>query len=223
MQMQFDATTVEPNEGPGGGFPVSDDKGHLVIITAEASKPVKDKPGASYLEFELTGQAAPVMGQKAPVRLNLGSDSERARQIAWGEMSAIMHCVGVLQISDTQQLWNKPFRVIVEQQRDKDGKPTQFTQITAFRDQHGNKPKEAGKGTTTAIAAPAQPAAAAQPATGFAPGSVAAASAAAAAQPSVAPADAAPAPAWGAGPAATAAPGPAAAAGGAPSWGAPAG
>lgn len=159
--LNFDASTVDPNFGAAGFFPVSDDKGHLVMITADNGFKNMSTGKGQFLELELTAQEGALAGMKAPLRLNLMHESGGAVAAASSQLSAIGHVVGVLRIGTTADIMGKPFRVVSELQ-DRN-KPDGYTQLAAngIRDTNGNKPGKSGQGPQTASPAPqmTQPAA----------------------------------------------------------------
>lgn len=146
----FNPQAVAPDEGGGGGLPVSDALGHLVVITNSEIKPNKENTGG-YLEFTLSVIDGPAKGASGKDRLNLYNNSPQAVDIAQKRLSAYCHCIGEYNaIQDTQSLHNKPFRVIVGPQSD-----PKYTEVKAIRDQHGNPPTKAGSGPQQGMAQPA--------------------------------------------------------------------
>lgn len=136
----FDATTVDPNFGGGSFFPVSDQKGHLVIITADNGfKPAKSGQG-NFLSLTIKAQEGSIAGQETELRLNLQHSSQGAVAAAQAQLSAICHVVGVPRPNTTADLFNRPFRVVSELQDS--NKPDGYTQLAnnGIRDVHGNKP-----------------------------------------------------------------------------------
>lgn len=141
----FDPNTVAPSTGEGGNLPVSDAKGHLVVITDSSMEAVKDKQGCWYLQFNLSVTEGQHAGAEGPMRLNLGSDSAVAVKIAMQQLSAICHCVNYLQpINDVSVLYNRPFRVVVGLQKDKESADKGYTEIKKILDAAGNKPGHSG-------------------------------------------------------------------------------
>lgn len=158
-QYQFDATTVEPSQGGGGGLPVSDDKGHLVVIIGDSTKPTRANDGWRLL-LRLKVVDGPSAGAEGDYGLNLGNPSAEATRIAHAELSAIMHCIGILRINQSfAELYNRPFRVVVKPQTNE----PRYTEVTKVLDANGNPPKAGGPQTAGgAPAAPQPPAGGAQ-------------------------------------------------------------
>jgi len=104
----FDANKVEPNEVqqpvPAGDY--------LAMIIKTERKKTKSGSG-EYLELSMKIQGGPQDGRAVKDRLNLWNQNEVARKIAWGDMSAICHAVGVMQPNDSNDLCNIPMMVAV--------------------------------------------------------------------------------------------------------------
>lgn len=184
----FDVNSVAPATGGGGQLPVSDSKGHLVVISESEVVPVANKPNAAFLKFDLHIIEGEHNGTEGVYRVNYFSDSEQAANIAKGQLSALGHVCHVQSLANTAQLHNIPFRVVVGLQKDPDAQAKGYTEIKYVLNADGSK---AGSAPGTApAAAPAAPP--------VAPPAAAAAPAAPAWGPPAAPVEAAPvAPAWG--------------------------
>ena len=107
-QLNIDVTGVKPQEGmdpvPAGWYNVR--------MTDSEVKPTKTSGG-----FLLACKYAILDGQYANRSLfsrhNIKNDNPKAQEIAYAELSAIGHAVGVLMIQDSQQLHDKPMKVKV--------------------------------------------------------------------------------------------------------------
>ena len=148
----FDATQVPPDSGqldpvPAGWYIVSVDESEL--------KPTSDGLGARLaVRFSiLEGQFA---NRKIYTGFNIRNANPVAQEIAFKQLSALAHAVGVLQVQDSQQLHNIPLKVRVKIRPPKDGYDAQ-NDITAFK----NVNEDVGG---TAAGAPATPAAPTAPA-----------------------------------------------------------
>lgn len=163
----FDSSQIAPNTGGGGSLPVSPPEGHLVMITEHEAKANSDPQSGSHIALSLRVTAGPNEGSTGVHRLNLAhKTSDQAVKIARGELSAICHCVGHIGPlpNGIADLYNRPFRVIVEYQKGKDAIEKGYTEIKRFLDQNGKKPGSGGVGGTPAPApAPATSPAAAAP------------------------------------------------------------
>lgn len=109
----FDANEVNPDIGfdpvPAGKYKAA--------ITASEMKATKTKRG-SYLELELTILEGDYKDRKVWARLNLENQSEKAVQIARGQLSAICRAVGVMTPQDSVQLHNIPLVITVKCKKD---------------------------------------------------------------------------------------------------------
>jgi hypothetical protein len=99
LGQQFDATTVDPN----AGFPVVPPGKYLAHIVASDMRPTKDGSG-QYLYLELEIVDGPETGKKLFERLNLRNSNETTVRIAQQTLSQICHAVGVMSVSDSEQL-----------------------------------------------------------------------------------------------------------------------
>jgi hypothetical protein len=116
VQLNFDARTVEPSTGmeaiPAGWYNVAIDDSEM--------KPTKDGLGA-YLQLRFNILDGQYINRKLFARLNLHNQSVTAKEIAYRQLSAIGHAVGVLQIANSEQLHGLPMKVRVKIRKD----PTQ--------------------------------------------------------------------------------------------------
>ena len=142
----FDATNVAPSED-FSPIPVGEYLAHIVDSDV---KPTKNNTGHyAELEFEVT--AGEFKGRKVWARLNLDNPNPKAVEIAQRELSAICHAVGVLQVTDTQQLHYKPLVIRVDiEERDGYGPRNVIKAYKAVPGGQGNAPA-----TGAATAAPA--------------------------------------------------------------------
>ena len=99
----FDAAQVDPTSKfdaiPAGEYPV--------MITASELKLTKDGTG-QYLQLELQVQDGAFQGRKLFDRLNLHNANQKAVEIAQRQLSQLCHAVGVMQVTDSEQLHFKP-------------------------------------------------------------------------------------------------------------------
>lgn len=154
----FDVNSVAPATGGGGQLPVSDSKGHLVVITESEVVPVKDKPNAAFIKFDLKVIEGEATGAEAVYRVNYFSDSEQAANIAKGQLSALGHVCHVQQLANTAQLHNIPFRVVVGLQKDAEAQAKGYTEIKYVLNADGSKAGSApGSAPAPAPAAPPAP------------------------------------------------------------------
>lgn len=114
----FDATQVEPN-APFEVIPAGD---YTVQITASSMEQNKAGTG-SYLKLELEIVDGQQAGRKIFDRLNLDNPNAQAVEIAQRTLSSICHAVGVLSVSDSEDLHMRPMiaKVKVEPRSDRPG------------------------------------------------------------------------------------------------------
>lgn len=224
--INFDASTVKPDEGRGDPIPAG---WYNVAMEKSEHKPTAGGTG-SMLECIFGVLDGKYQGRKLYSRFNLQNNNQQTVEIAYRQLSAVMHAVGHLRCADSSELHGRPLKVKVKI-RPAEGVYEAANDITAYKNINEVVDQPSAPATIAPPAfpppaapaqwAPAVPAAApAQPWAGQAP--------AAPAQPPAAPAMAPPpvagaAPAWappaGAAPAqpwAAAAPAPAAPAAAAP-------
>jgi hypothetical protein len=145
-KFNFDATKVAPQKPME---PVPTDWYPVIIIESEV-KPTKDTLG-QYLELTYEIVSGEFKGRKGWDRLNIKNKSAQAQEIGLGQLSAVCHAVGVLQVKDSKELHNKPFmaRFVYKAAND---------QYDASNDIKGYKPMDGaapGATTTAATAVPA--------------------------------------------------------------------
>jgi hypothetical protein len=163
----FDVNSVAPATGGGNQLPVSDSKGHLVVITESEVVPVANKPNAAYIKFDVRIIEGEHAGAEGIYRVNYFSDSEQAANIAKGQLSALGHVCHVQQLANTAQLHNVPFRMVVKPQKGAEEAAKGYTDIAYVLNADGSKAGSAPGSAATAapaappVAPPAPPAAAA--------------------------------------------------------------
>jgi len=142
----FNAHQVEP-ASISNMLPISDSKGHLVIISSSEFLAAKSGGNNGYLNLVLSIVDGPEKGQFGNYRLNLYNDNPQTVDIASRQLSAICHVTGQMMISDSSQLHNIPFRAVVGLQKKgsdwKQGDP-EYTEVKGVLDAQGNKPGKSG-------------------------------------------------------------------------------
>lgn len=155
----FDATQHDPSQGDGQ-LPAGV---HTVIATSAEAKQSQSNAANAYIQLTLRIADGPHAGSSGPLRFNMRNQNAQAQDIAYRQLSALCHAIGVLQVTDTDQLLNKPFKVEVQHQ----AKNPEYTEVKKILDVNGNQPKRGGPAPQAAPPAPApapQAAAPAQPA-----------------------------------------------------------
>lgn len=155
----FNAHMVEPLS-PSNALPVSDDKGHVVMITGSEFKPSKNNPNNGFLELMLSIIDGEHKGQSGAYRINLFNENPQTVEIASRQLSAVCHVCNQMMVSDSSQLHNIPFRVIVGLQKKQKPDDPDYTEVKGVLDVQGNKPKAAGTAPGSPAPMPQQPQAA---------------------------------------------------------------
>lgn len=102
-EMNFDANTVKPNSRPE---PVPNGDYRAMIVASDVLPVSSGKGRMLKLEFQiLDGEHK---GRKVWEQLNIQHESEEAQKIAQGQLSAICHATGVMQLKNSVQLHNIP-------------------------------------------------------------------------------------------------------------------
>lgn len=127
LNEEFDANTVEPNSV----FEVIPDGEYKAQIINSEKKTARTGSG-DYLKLELEITEGPYKGRKVWANLNLWSTNEQAREISYKSLSAICHAVGVLRVTDSEQLHFKQL-VIVVKAIPAEGKYDAKNEVKAFK------------------------------------------------------------------------------------------
>lgn len=157
VQIAFNATQYDPSVGAGSD--VLETGVYGVQITGSEVKATKRGDGYM-LVLTMTCIDPSFAGKRIVARLNIQNPNAQAVEIAYRELSAISHVVGVLQWQDTQQLHGRPFKIHIEKAPRQDD-PSKFgNEIKGYLDYAGNPPVPAG-GPQAGPVAPSAPAPAA--------------------------------------------------------------
>ena len=147
--LNFDASQVAPDTGAQDALPAG---WYDVVMEASEMKPTKDNSGA-YLECKLNVIAPQnFQGKKIYTRLNLRNANATAQEIGYKQLSAICHAVGVLQVADSAQLHNIPFKVKLKL-RPAEGPYEASNDVTAYK----NINEQVGVPAVAGFPAPAAP------------------------------------------------------------------
>lgn len=139
MQLNFNASQHNPQTTPE---PV-DTAWYPVTITSAEEKPNKAGSG-SYLELGLTIQQGPNARRVVKARLNLKHPNPQTVEIAQGELSAICHVTGRMQLQHAQQLLGANMQAYIVKAPRND-RPGQFSNdVQGYRDMNGNEPGQGG-------------------------------------------------------------------------------
>src|SRR5215217_177976 len=140
-----DFSTIEPNEGVGSFFPVSDSNGWLCRMVDSVGKENSAKTGG-ILAVKLVGMEGPVNGKTHEYTINIANPNQEAVRIGLAECSAIAHVTGHIRVGNSSEWHEKPFRVVIVPELNKEKEPTGRNKISKYLDVNGNGPKDAGKG-----------------------------------------------------------------------------
>jgi len=139
LPVAFNAYAVDPAQ-PVQMLPLSGPEGHKVIITNSEFKAAKSGGQNGYLELMLQVVEGQHQGEVGAYRLNLYNDNPVTVDIASHQLSALCYVTKQMQISDSAQLHNIPFRAIVTMQKKKQESDPDYTQVSGVLDINGNKP-----------------------------------------------------------------------------------
>lgn len=158
-ELNFDATQVAPEFG----MDIIPPDWYNAMIDESEMKPTKDGTGA-YLQLRFSIVDGAFVNRKVFMNLNLRNSSPVAQEIAYKQLSAIAHAVGVMQVQDSSQLHGIPMRIKVKIRKDKDGQYDDRNEISSVKSLQEQMPSMPG--------VPAMPAAAqpySQPPAGWVP------------------------------------------------------
>lgn len=108
-QLNFNARNVTPDTGVMDPIPAG---WYNVMVDQTDMKPTNDGQGA-YLEARMNVIDGQHKDRKLFARFNIRNNSAQAQEIAFKQLSALCHAVGVLDCMDSQQLHNIPLKIKV--------------------------------------------------------------------------------------------------------------
>lgn len=133
----FDATTIEPNQG---FEPIPAGKYEAVITDSEMRDAKSGNGSYLWLEFQIIEEGE-FKNRLLWARLNIRHASEKTRQIALGELSAICRACGVLTPKDSSELHDIPLVITVKcRKRDDTGEITNEIRGYAPTGEDGGSP-----------------------------------------------------------------------------------
>lgn len=128
-QLNFNAANVVPDTGRGDPVPAG---WYIVTVTGSEIKPTSSGTGAR-LAIDVTIQEPEKWrGRKVFTGFNIKNDNPVAQDIAFKQLSALAHAVGVLQVEDSQQLHGIPLKVRIKE-TPANGQYEAGNDITAYR------------------------------------------------------------------------------------------
>lgn len=147
-QMQFNAAEVEPQTSfdpiPAGWY--------KAMITESELKTTRNGNG-EYLQLTLQVLDGQYANRMVWERLNLRNPNQTAVEIAQASLSAICRAVGVMAVTDSVQLHNKPLMVKVKV-RAADGQYEASNEVAGYKAVDGAGPVPAPAQATQAAPAP---------------------------------------------------------------------
>lgn len=143
VQLNFDANSVEPSEKRE--YPQLPRAWYSAFIDESIMKDTKGKlegkNNNEYLQLRFIlmdwADSSPmpmdikISGRKFYAILNIKNSNKDAVEIAYRDLSAIGHAVGVTSISTSDLLHDKPLEIFLEAELDRNGKPV--NSISAYR------------------------------------------------------------------------------------------
>jgi hypothetical protein len=127
-ELNFNAAQVQPEFGyeiiPAGWY--------NAMIDESEMKPTKDGSGA-YLQVRFSIIDGQYANRKVFMRLNLRNSNPVAQEIAFKQLSAIAHAIGVLQVQDSAQLHGIPMKIKVRLKKDSKGEYEDTNEITSVK------------------------------------------------------------------------------------------
>lgn len=143
-QFQFDARQVAPSTGydivPAGWY--------NAMVDESSIKPTNDGTG-TLLNVRYNILDGQYQGRKIFGRFNIRNANAMAQEIAYRDLSALAHSVGVLEIQDSEQLHGKALKIKVKVRPAKDGYE-ESNEITSWK----NVNEQVGAVASAPVAAP---------------------------------------------------------------------
>jgi hypothetical protein len=110
-QLNFNANTVAPDAGSQDPLP---NGWYNVVMIESEMQPTKSADGSFRLAITFQVVDGQFAKRKLYEGLNLKNSNAMAQEIAYKQLSAIAHAVGVMQVDDSSQLHNIPLKVKVK-------------------------------------------------------------------------------------------------------------
>ena len=133
--LSFDASEVEPNK-PFEPIPAGD---YIGKVVSSEIKPTASGTG-EYLKIEIEVLGPACAGRKVFDQLNIRNESAEAERIGRAQLSALCHAIGVLRVSDSNELHGKPFAFKVVIEKDATGQYGDKNKIKGYKKHEGSIP-----------------------------------------------------------------------------------
>ncbi len=126
--LNFDATQVAPDAGQMDAMPAG---WYNVMMDESEVKPTKGGDGF-YLQCRFNILDGQYVGRKVSTRFNIRNPNPVAQEIAYKQLSAVAHAVGVLHVGDSSELHGRPLKVKVKL-KPADGQYEASNEISAYK------------------------------------------------------------------------------------------
>lgn len=134
-KLNADVSNIEPSAPRD--YPQIPRGWYIAMIVGSDIKPTKSGTG-EYLELkfliqdgvETDAEPSQHLNRNVWARLNIKNANQQTVEIAYRDLAAIGHAVGVTQIADSEQLHGKPLEILVEES-EYNGKPS--NEVTGYR------------------------------------------------------------------------------------------
>lgn len=127
--LNFNAANVAPDTGIADPVPAG---WYIATVTESDIKPTSNGAGARLAVTLTIQEPVKYAGRKVFTGFNIKNDNPVAQDIAFKQLSALAHAVGVLQVEDSQQLHGIPLKVRVKV-KPASGQYEAGNDITAYR------------------------------------------------------------------------------------------
>lgn len=126
---QFDATSVDPDQGRLGPMPA----GNYSVMIKEAVLEPNSQGTGQIVKVQLSViDAGDYKDRVIYTNFNVANQSDKAQEIGQKQFSALLHAIDVLQIQDTSQIVNKTLKVRIKI-KPADGDYEARNEVTAYR------------------------------------------------------------------------------------------
>lgn len=127
--LNFNAANVAPDTGTGDPIPAG---WYIATVTESDIKPTSNGAGARLAVTMTIHEPAKYAGRKVFTGFNIKNDNPVAQDIAFKQLSALAHAVGVLQVEDSQQLHGIPLKIRIKV-KPASGQYEAGNDVTAYR------------------------------------------------------------------------------------------
>lgn len=133
MQLNFDATQVDPSQSTSVCLPLGD---YFFTIVSADVEAVKDKPNEGLLKVGLRIEDGPFKGVVQLDRFNIYNSNPQAQQIAYRELSALCHVTNKLRLATEKDLLGGQAMATIGPQQNND----KYSEIKQYKYTNGALP-----------------------------------------------------------------------------------